>query len=104
MENIIFLFIACIFLRAFICDVIHLQIYVKTYIVELCNLSNSKAFMMARRLSGRQLLDQIFADESDSEDSESSNDVNSSSGSEFQVESDDSNSEEADDDGGDDID
>jgi len=55
---------------------------------------------MARRLSGRQVLDQIFADESDPEDSESSNDANSSSGSNFQVESDDCDSEEANDDGG----
>ena len=55
---------------------------------------------MARRLSGRQLLDQIFADESDPEDSESINDANSSSSSDFQVESDDWDSEEANDDGG----
>ena len=102
-HNIIFLFIACIFLRALTCDVINLQIYVKTYIVELCNQSNSEAFIMARSLSGRQVLDHIFADECDPEDSESSNDDNSSSGSEFQVESDDRDSEEADDDGGDDV-
>ena len=60
---------------------------------------------MARRLSGRQvgLLDQIFADESDPEDSEISNDDNSSGGSEFQVESEDSDSKKADVDGGDDF-
>jgi len=56
--------------------------------------------IMARRLSGRQVLDQIFADESDPEDSESSNDANLSSGSDFQVESDDCDSEEANDDCG----
>lgn len=59
---------------------------------------------MARRLSGRQVLDLIFADETDPEDSESSADETSSSGSEFQVDSDDidsdaNDSEEADDDG-----
>jgi len=45
---------------------------------------------MARRLSDRQvgLLDQILADESDPEDSESSADASSSSGNEFQVDSD----------------
>lgn len=48
------------------------------------------------------MLDQIFADESDPEDSDSSYDENASSGSEFQVESGYSDSEEADDDGRDD--
>ena len=103
-HNIIFLFIACIFMRAFICDVINLQIYVKTYVVELCNQSNSEAFTMATRLSGRQVLDQILADESDPvKIVKAVTMTNSSRGSEFQVESDDSDSEEADDDGSDDV-
>jgi len=45
-------------------------------------------FVMASRLSGRQVLDQILADESDPKNCENSADASSSSGSEFQVGSD----------------
>ena len=53
---------------------------------------------MAKRLSGRQVLNLIFDDDSNPEDSESSDEENWSSGSECQVESDGSDqSEEGDD-------
>jgi len=49
---------------------------------------------MAKRLSGRQVLNLIFDDESNSEDSESSDGENWSSGSEYQIESDGSDQKE----------
>lgn len=49
---------------------------------------------MARRLSGRQVLDLIFGDESEPEDNESSEGENSSLGSQYQIESDNSDPEE----------
>jgi len=49
---------------------------------------------MAKRLSGRQALELIFADESNPEDSESSDEENWSSGSECQLESDGSDQQE----------
>jgi len=56
--------------------------------------------IMARRLSGRQVLDQIFANEKIVKIVKSSNDANSSSGSHFQVESNDCDADVANDDGG----
>ena len=65
----------------------------KTYVVELCNQSKSEAFIMATRLSGRRVLDQILAGESDPvKIVKAVTMTNSSKGSEFQVESDDSDS------------
>ena len=49
---------------------------------------------MAKRLSGRQVLNLIFDDDSNPEDSESSDEENQSSGSECQVESDGSDQQE----------
>jgi hypothetical protein len=59
---------------------------------------------MSRRLTGRQVLDQIFAGDSDPADSESSEDEKSSSGSEFQVDSNDNDSDANDSDEADDHD
>jgi len=49
---------------------------------------------MAKRLSGRQVLNLIFDDECNPEDSESNDGENRSSGSEYQVESDGSDQQE----------